>query len=96
MGRPYRMIVKETSPDSTSESIPEKLAFASFTLIVVGMIESSTKFLRSIAYEGLLCQLRLVGQLYRGRTTASESAFTKSATKNEPLSNCVIQKDEPL
>ena len=64
MGRPYRMIVKETSPDSTSESIPEKLAFASFTLIVVGMIESSIKFLHSIAYDGLLCQLSSVGQLY--------------------------------
>jgi hypothetical protein len=43
MGRPYRMIVKETTPDSTSESIPEKLAFASFTLIVVGVIESFLK-----------------------------------------------------
>ena len=63
MGRPYRKIVKETSPDSTSESIPEKLAFASFTLIVVGMIESSIKLPRSIAHDGLLCQLSLVGQL---------------------------------
>ena len=43
MGRPYRMIVKETTPDSTSESIPEKLAFASFTLSVVVMTESSVK-----------------------------------------------------
>ena len=64
MGRPYRKIVKETTPDSTSESIPEKLAFASFTLIVVGMIESSLKQPRSIAYDGLLCQLSIVGQLY--------------------------------
>ena len=45
MGRPYRMIVKETTPDSTSESIPEKLAFASFTLIIVGMMESSLKLI---------------------------------------------------
>jgi hypothetical protein len=64
MGRPYRMIVKETNPDSTSESIPEKLAFASFTLIIVGMIESSLKTPQSIADDGLLCQPWLVGQLF--------------------------------
>ena len=50
--------VKETNPDSTSESIPEKLAFASFTLIVVGVIKSSLKktgiFQRN---QGLILQL---------------------------------------
>ena len=72
MGRPYRMIVKETTPDSTSESIPEKFAFASFTLIVVVMMESSVKPVNSLAQDGLLCQLRLVGQLYAGRGRDSQ------------------------
>jgi hypothetical protein len=56
------MIVKETNPDSTSESIPEKLDLASFTLSIVGMTESSLKTPWSIAQDGLLCQLRFVGQ----------------------------------
>ena len=62
MGRPYRMIVKEATPDSTSESIPEKLAFASFTLITVGMIESSLEMKCFMAWDGLLRQWWFVGQ----------------------------------
>jgi hypothetical protein len=61
MGRPYRMIVKEATPDSTSESISEKLAFASFTLIIVGMTESSLEMKNIIACDGLWRQWWFVG-----------------------------------